>query len=120
MTSAPCPSRLSAQDFAFAGLLLSVSQVLIWNWTVAFFCALIWATRIFAAASAGVSNGFMFPVESNAQPITTFFLAAGAALPPVVPTSAATAAAPATSATNALHLVARVNAPSSRSQSDGL
>ena len=27
------------------------------------------ATRIFAAASAGPSNGAMFPVESNAQPM---------------------------------------------------
>ena len=71
MMFAPLPSRLAAHDFAFAGLLLFVSQVSIRSgrpMTPPF--ALIWLTRIFAAASAGPSNGAMFPLLSNAQPIT--------------------------------------------------
>ena len=71
MICAPAPSRLRAHAFAFAGLLLFVWQVLIWSFrpsTPPF--ALIDLTWIWAAASAGPSNGAMLPLLSYAQPIT--------------------------------------------------
>ena len=121
MMSAPPPSRLRAHDFAFSPLLLSVSQVLISNRYLPFFRTLICATLTFAAARAGVSNGFIRPVESNAQPITTvFFFAVAAARPPVVPTRAATTAATAISANSALHLTIRVKGPSCSSSAGRL
>src|SRR3954454_23399785 len=106
---APWPIRLSAHDLAFAALLFCVSQVLITNLCpaappLAFSCL----TRIFAAASAGSSNGDICPDLSNAQPITTGFLALAAACPPLVATSAASAVATPTSASNAHHLVSRL------------
>src|SRR3954463_1999681 len=106
---APWPIRLSAHDLAFAALLFCVSQVLITNLCpaappLAFSCL----ARIFAAASAGSSNGDMFPDLSNAQPITTGFVALGAAWPPPVPTRAAIAAAAPRSASTAPHLVVRL------------
>jgi hypothetical protein len=50
----------------------------------------------------------MFPDLSNAQPITTGFVALGAAWPPLVATSAASPAVTPTSASTAPHLVARL------------
>src|SRR6478736_5188815 len=70
MTFAPPLSSLSAQAFATAGLLPCVSQVLICSWrpsTPPF--AFQYATRSFAAARAGPSNGAIAPLLSNAQPI---------------------------------------------------
>jgi hypothetical protein len=57
-------------------------------------------TRIFAAASAGLSNGAICPLLSNAQPITIGALAADA-LPPM-PVRAAAAASVAASANHRL------------------
>ena len=106
---APWPIRLSAHDFAFDALLFCVSQVLITNlWPAAPPLAFSCLIRIFAAASAGSSNGDICPDLSNAQPITTGFLALDAACPPLVPTSAAIAAAAPRSASTAPHLVARL------------
>ncbi len=85
-----------------------VSQVLITNlWPAAPPLAFSFLIRIFAAASAGSSNGAICPDLSNAQPITTG-LALGAACPPLVATSAAIAAAAPRSASTAPHLVARL------------
>ena len=74
MMFAPCPSRLSAHDFALAGLLFCVSQVMILSCTPP--RALTCFTRTWAAARAGSSKGAMLPLLSNAQPITTCFPAA--------------------------------------------
>src|SRR6266404_3768827 len=71
MTFEPSAISLSAHDFDTAGLSPWVSHVLIASGcplTPPF--ALICATRICAAASAGPSNGAIGPVESCAQPIT--------------------------------------------------
>ena len=57
------PSRLSAQAFALAALLFCVSQVLITKWYLPLL-ALICLTRIPAAASAGLSNGAIWPALS--------------------------------------------------------
>src|SRR5437868_1174350 len=71
MTFEPSAISLSAQLFDTAGLSPWVSHVLITSG-----CppappfALICATRICAAASAGPSNGAIGPVESWAQPMT--------------------------------------------------
>ncbi len=65
MTFAPPASSLSAHAFAIAGLFPCVSQVLITSGrprTPPF--ALTCLTRICAAASAGLSNGAIAPVES--------------------------------------------------------
>src|SRR2546423_7046986 len=111
MILAPCPSRLTAHDLALAGLLFCVSQVLITK------CrlrtpplALICLTRIFAAASAGSSNGAIWPFESKAQPITIGFVASVAARPPVAPAMAAIAAAPRSTA-RPLHLIVLFTCP---------
>src|ERR1044072_6332158 len=110
---APWPMRLSAQDLAFAALLFCVSHVLITNlWPAAPPLAFHCLTRILAAASAGSSNGDIFPDFSNAQPITTGF-ADEAACPPVVAARAAIVAAAPRSATSTPHLVARLTKPSS-------
>ncbi len=70
MMSAPLPIRLAAQDFAFAGLLFCVSQVMIRSFLpLTPPRALIWFTRMFAAASAGPSNGAMLPFPSYAHPM---------------------------------------------------
>src|SRR4051794_11314125 len=70
MMFAPLPISWSAQVLARAGVFPCVSQVMIFRGRpVTPPLALICATRILAAASAGVSNGFMFPVLSKAQPI---------------------------------------------------
>src|SRR5262249_41201799 len=115
MMFAPWPSRLSAQALAFAGSLFWVSQVLITKWYL--LLALIALMRILAAASAGLSNGAIWPDESYAQPITTFFFAAGAALLPVVPARAAITATAATTVAGMAHLVARLTEPSSSRES---
>src|SRR3954463_1783186 len=61
---APWPIRLSAHDLAFAALLFCVSQVLITNlWPAAPPLAFSCLTRIFAAASAGSSNGDLCPAR---------------------------------------------------------
>ena len=60
---APWPIRLSAHDFAFEALLFCVSQVLITKWYLPLL-ALICLTRIPAAASAGLSNGAIWPALS--------------------------------------------------------
>src|SRR5262245_23653384 len=106
MMSAPAPSRLAAHDFARAGLLLFVSQVRISS------CApptppalLIWATRMFAAASAGPSNGAMLPLLSNAQPMV---IADGLALAfraPPATSAAATSTRTAPAAANRFALI---------------
>ena len=105
MMSAPLPSRLAAHDFAFAGLLLFVSQVSsLSGRPVTPPLALIWLMRTFAAASAGPSNGAMLPLLSNAQPIT---IGAGAFVvepPSPVPTVATTSPDTASSAPRAPHL----------------
>src|SRR2546423_14270666 len=103
------PSRLSAHAFALAGSLFCVSQVLIAKWYF-LLLALICLTRILAAARAGLSNGDMLPDWSYAQPMITFFFAAGAAWLPVVPARAAIATAAASSAARMPHLVARPTA----------
>src|SRR5438105_13548468 len=77
---APWPSRLIAQALAVVGLLFCVSHVLITSFrlvTPPF--ALICLTRIFAAASAGSSNGAIWPFASKAHPITIGFFASVAA-----------------------------------------
>ncbi len=95
ITSAPRESSRAAHARAIAGLLPCVSHVAIWSFLRptpprAFSCL----TRIWAAASAGPSNGAMAPLPSNAQPITIGSAwAAGA--------DAAVNAAPAVSAANA-------------------
>ena len=79
MMSAPWPSSFAAHAFAIAGLLPWVSQVTIWSgrpMTPPF--AFTAFTRIWAAASAGPSNGAMPPLLSKAQPITIGFAAADA------------------------------------------
>src|SRR2546423_3900415 len=90
----PWPSRLTAHALAVVGLLPWVLQVLISRRrppTPPF--ALICLTRIFAAASAGLSNGAILPLESKAHPITIGFFASVAAWPPVAPAIAAIAIA---------------------------
>src|SRR5919202_3925881 len=86
MMFAPCPSRLTAHALAVVGLLFCVLQVLIrYRRPLTPPLALIWPIRIFAAASAGSSNGAIWPLLSNAHPITIGFFAAVAARPPAVP-----------------------------------
>src|ERR671937_2968687 len=100
ITFAPPSSRRMAHDFATSGLFPCVSHVCSWilrrrTPPLAFSCAI----RSFAAARAGLSNGAIAPVLSNAQPITIGFGAearscadvAAIAVPIVV--SATTAAA---------------------------
>ena len=109
----PWPSRLTAHALAVVGLLPCVLQVLITRCrpptTPPF--ALICLTRIFAAASAGLSNGAMLPLESKAHPITIGFFASVAALPPVAPATAATPIAAPRSTARPPHLVVRFTAP---------
>src|SRR4051812_34222866 len=112
MMFAPCPSRLTAHCLAVVALLFWVLQVLIWSFrplTPPFL--LIWAIRIFAAASAGVSNGFILPAPSNAQPITIGFFAVVAAWP-LDPTRAAVATAAPRSVAKTPHLVLLLTTPS--------
>src|SRR6187549_2094507 len=98
MILAPPPRRLAAQDFALAGLFQFVSHVLIRSGrplTPPFRFSS--ATRTFAAARAGPSNGAIAPVLSCAQPIT-IGAAAVVVLPPspapnVIAPTAATAIA---------------------------
>src|SRR2546427_4095315 len=111
MMLAPWPSRLSAQALALAASLFCVSQVLITNLYLPL--VLICLTRIPAAASAGLSNGAIWPDWSKAQPMMTVFFAAGAARLPVVPARAAIATTAANAAARMPHLVARLTAPSS-------
>src|SRR2546423_2026153 len=111
MILAPWPSRLSAQALALAASLFCVSQVLITNLYLPL--ALICLTRILAAASAGLSNGAIWPDWSKAQPMMTVFFAAGAARLPVVPARAAIATTAASAAARMPHLVTRLTAPSS-------
>ena len=69
-TLAFCPSRRNAQALAVAGSFPWVSHVWICSFrplTPPF--ALTWATRSCAAASAGLSNGAIAPLLSNAQPM---------------------------------------------------
>ena len=78
MTFAPCESSFAAHARAIAGLLPCVLHVAIRSRLPltpprAFTCL----TRIWAAASAGPSNGAIAPLPSNAQPIT--IVPAGAA-----------------------------------------
>ena len=104
MTFAPFPSRLAAHDFALAALLLFVSQVSILSGrplTPPF--AFTWLTRILAAASAGLSNGAMFPLLSNAQPITIGACAFVFDAPTPAPTAATASASTASSAPKAPH-----------------
>ena len=104
MMCAPFPSSCAAHDFAFAGLLLFVSQVSSFSgrpMTPPF--ALIWPMRTFAAASAGPSNGAMFPLLSNAQPITIGDAAFVAEPPSPVPATATASAVTASSAPKAPH-----------------
>ena len=109
MMCAPFPRRFLAHDFARAGLLLFVSQVSIRIGlppTPPF--ALIWRTWMRAAASAGPSNGAIWPLLSYAQPITIGRLVA-AELSLLAPASAATATAvPTRSAAATPHLVLRM------------
>src|SRR3954451_1062577 len=99
MTLERLPISGSAQVLARGGVLPCVSQVTIFKGRpVTPPLALIWATRILAAASAGVSNGFMFPVLSKAQPIVIGFalrealtLAATARLASIASATASTA-----------------------------
>ena len=88
MMSAP-PSRSDvAHAFAFAGSLFCVSQVLISRSRPSTPPSpLISSARIFAAASAGPSNGAIWPLESYAQPIV---IGPDSCAPP--PVSAAVAA----------------------------
>src|SRR6188472_3526876 len=77
ITFACSPISLSAQVFDVVGSSPWVLQVLITIWrprTPPFL--LILAASIFAAASAGVSNGCIGPLLSYAQPMTIGFLAA--------------------------------------------
>ena len=70
MTFAPPPSSFSAQAFAIAGLLPCVSQVLICSLRAVDAAVRVdCLTRSCAAASAGLSNGAIAPLLSNAQPI---------------------------------------------------
>ena len=65
MMSAPLPIRPAAHAFAFAGLLFCVSHVMIRSLRpLTPPRALICWTRTLAAASAGPSNGAMFPLPS--------------------------------------------------------
>ncbi len=78
ITSTFWPRSFAAHDFAIAGLLPWVSHVTILSWRpltppFAFHCL----TRIWAAASAGPSNGAIAPFESKAHPITIGLPAAG-------------------------------------------
>src|SRR5438045_2229292 len=112
MILAPWPSRLTAHALAVVGLLFCVSHVLIARCrlpTPPF--ALICLTRIRAAASAGSSNGAIWPFESKAHPITIGPFASVAARPPVAPAIAATATAAPRSITRPLHLVVLFTAP---------
>src|SRR5215210_3408324 len=112
MTCAPLARRFLAQVFARAGLLLFVSQVSIRSGrplTPPFaLIALMWMR---AAASAGPSNGAMFPLLSNAHPMTIAgFVAADVLL--LAPASAATATAvPRRSAAATPQLLLRILAP---------
>ena len=109
MTCAPFPSSCAAQDFAFAGLLLFVSQVSILSGRPRTPPrALTLETRIFAAARAGPSNGAMFPLLSNAQPITIGAAAFVCEPPSPVPTVATTTADSASSAPRTPHRVLAV------------
>src|SRR3954454_13303211 len=97
MIFAPWPSRLSAHDLAFAGLLFCVSQVMILSCTPP--RALTCLTRTWAAARAGSSKGDMLPLLSKAQPITTGAPAAFA--DPVTVTASTSAVTMARSAASA-------------------
>src|SRR5580765_6443530 len=97
ITLAPCDRSFTAQALAIAGLLPCVLHVR--SFTFVAPVLLIVAMCDFAVASAGPSNGAMFPMPSYAQPIVSVFC--GAAAPPVA-TATATAAAAAT-ASAALH-----------------
>jgi hypothetical protein len=104
MTFAPLPSRLAAHDFALAGLLLLVSQVSILNGRPRTPpLALIWPIRTFAAARAGPSNGAIWPLLSNAQPITIGDAAFVAEPPMPVPAAATASADTASSAPKTPH-----------------
>ena len=63
MICAPCPSSFTAHALAIAGLFPCVLQV---RSRILYgpFPLLIWATRVFAVASPGPSNGAMFPMPS--------------------------------------------------------
>src|SRR3954468_13347601 len=96
MTFAPWPSSFVAHAFATAGLLPWVSHVLITTGRPETPPRLLsCATRSFAAASAGPSNGAIAPLLSNAQPIT-IGEAFGPAAPAPAKTAAATVSAPKT------------------------
>src|SRR3954447_4632238 len=112
MMFAPCPSSLTAHAFAVVALLFCVSQVLITSlrWLTPPFL-LIWAIRIFAAASAGSSNGAIWPARSNAHPITIGFFADVAAWP-ADPTRAAAATATPRSVAKTPHLILLLTKPS--------
>jgi hypothetical protein len=97
------PRSVLAQDFARAGLLFCVSQVSILNGRPPTPpLALSLRMWIFAAASAGPSNGAISPLLSNAQPITIAGLVA-AEVSLLAPASAAIAAAVPRTAAAATH-----------------
>src|SRR5947209_5273023 len=105
ITFAPSSSSRCAQDFAMSGLFPCVSQVLSSSFRFstppfAFHCP----TRIFAAASAGLSNGAIVPVLSNAHPMTIGPFAPALPLLVVAATAVPIAASAATPTTTATHL----------------
>src|SRR5215212_7308478 len=112
-TSAPCPSSLAAHAFAIAALFPCVSHVLSWSLrpvTPPF--AFNWLTRSFAAASAGLSNGAIAPLLSNAQPITIGVAAGPVVRAAAVAASATTAASRTTSVSPRRELVPLMCTPS--------
>src|SRR5436305_773026 len=70
-----------------------------------------WAISIFAAASAGLSNGAIAPLESNAQPMTMGFFAV---VPPYVDVATTAAAIAATATIAANHLPRLIRTPPGR------
>ena len=96
--TAPFDTTLLTQDFDTSGFEFCVSQA-----TIRSFApftppsALILATSSFAAVSAGLSNGAIWPLRSAAKPMTIGFLAVFAAGAVVTPT---TVRATATMSTN--------------------
>jgi hypothetical protein len=95
MISAFFSSSSAAQDFARSGSLFCVSQLSITSSRPSTPpSSFSWSTRMFAAASAGPSNGAMFPLPSNAQPIT---IGPAGSMPAASPVVAAASVVPAAS-----------------------
>src|SRR5262249_13490147 len=105
MICAPPPISCCAQDFAMSGVLPCVSQV---RSSIFRLSTPPWlfqyAIRIFAAASAGLSNGAICPVLSCAQPMMIGGFAPAPPASPLAATAVPIAASAATPTSSKAHL----------------